>query len=71
MNLVEIRKHAWQLSAEVLGHGEIEDVTVKEVPSDDPAVVALILKEKGMRKRIAPSDGVHPYLKDQARKPPR
>lgn len=45
MNLADIRAHAWQLSAEVLGRGAIENVTVSELPADDPAVVALILSK--------------------------
>jgi hypothetical protein len=72
MNLQDIRAHALQLAAESLGRGSIEQVTVEEVPASDPAVVALILKDK-VRKNmgVAPSDGKHPYLKQQLRKPPR
>ena len=68
MNLEDIRKHAWQLSADVLGRGAIEDVTVTEVPADDPAVVALILDQRRSTKPIPPSDGTHPYLKGRGRK---
>lgn len=63
--------HAWRLSAEALGHQAIEDVTVKELPAHDPAVVALIIREKGKPKAIPRSDGVHPYVKQQQRRPPR
>jgi hypothetical protein len=69
--LEEVRKLAWRLSAESLGHHAIEDVTVKELPPDDPAVVALIVSEKGKAKTIARSDGTHPYVKQQKRRPPR
>lgn len=71
MNLGEIRMHAWQLAAEVLGRGAIEEVTVKEVPANDPAVVSLILGQKGRNKPVPRSDGQHPYLKQQQRRPPR
>ena len=72
MNLTDIRAHALQLSAEALGRANIEQVTVEEVPATDPAVVALILKNKLRRTRTVPdSDGTHPYLKQQLRRPPR
>jgi hypothetical protein len=71
MNLTDIRTHAWQLAGEVLGRGAIEDVTVKVVPADDPAVVAIILKDEYKSKAVQRSDGEHPYLKQQHRKPPR
>jgi hypothetical protein len=69
--LEEVRMHAWRLSAETLGHQAIEDVTVRELPADDPAMVALILSEKGKAKLIPDSDGTHPYVKQQQRRPPR
>jgi hypothetical protein len=69
--LEEVRKLAWRLSADTLGHQAIEDVTVKELPPDDPAVVALIVSEKVKTKTIPRSDGVHPYVKQQQRRPPR
>jgi len=69
--LEDVRKLAWRLSAETLGHQAIEDVTVKELPPDDPAVVALIVSEKIKAKTIPRSDGVHPYVKQQQRRPPR
>lgn len=69
--LEDVRMHAWRLSAEALGHQAIGEVTVRELPADDPAVVALILSEKGKPKTIPRSDGVHPYVKQQQRRPPR
>lgn len=71
MNLVDIRTHAWQLSAEVLGRDAIEDVVVREVPANDPAVVSLILSQRWRYESVPRSDGKHPYLKQQQRKPPR
>ena len=71
MNLEDIRMHALHLAADVMGRREIEDVTVKEVPADDPAVVVLILGEQRKHSSIPPSDGQHPYVKKQHRKPPR
>jgi hypothetical protein len=71
MNLEDIRTHAWQLAGEVLGRGAIEDVTAREVPADDPAVVAMILSRESRNKLVPRSDGEHPYLKQQRRKPPR
>jgi len=71
MILEDIRKHAWQLAAEVLGRGAIEDVTVTEVSADDPAVVAMIINQEYRNKSVPRSDGEHPYLKQQRRKPPR
>jgi hypothetical protein len=53
----EIRMHAWRLSAEVLGHQAKEDVTVQELPPDDPAKVTLILKEQTKVKTIPRSGG--------------
>lgn len=69
--LEDVRKLAWRLSAETIGHQAIEDVTVKELPPDDPAVVALIVSEQGRAKPIPRSDGTHPYVKQQHRRPPR
>jgi hypothetical protein len=69
--LEDVRKLAWRLSAETLGHQAIEDVTVKELPADDPAVVALIVSEKEKARTIPRSDGTHPYVKHQQRRPPR
>jgi hypothetical protein len=71
MNLKDIRTHAWHLAAEVLGRGAIEDVMVKDVPADDPAAVAMILSQDSKNKPVQRSDGEHPYLKQQRRKPPR
>lgn len=72
MNLQDIRAHALQLSAEALGRHAIEQVTVEEVPATDPAVVALILSHKLRRSdNVSRSDGTHPYLKQQLRRPPR
>jgi hypothetical protein len=68
MNLEDIRKHAFHLSAEALGRGAIDDVEVHEVPATDPAVVAMI--SKGTRgKSNFTSDGTHPYVKQQQRRP--
>lgn len=71
LNLEEIRMHAWQLSSEVLGRQEIEDVTVREVPADDPAVVRLILSQKELGRPVPRSTGQHPYLVQQKRRPQR
>jgi hypothetical protein len=71
MNLEDIRRHAWHLAGEVMGRGSIEDVIVAEVPADDPAVVAMILGDAQRNKLVQRSDGEHPYLKEQRRKPPR
>jgi hypothetical protein len=71
MNLEDIRIHARQLAGEVLGRGTIADVIVMEVPADDPAVVAMILRDEYRNKPVPRSDGEHPYLKQQRRKPPR
>ena len=56
INLEDIRKHAFQLSADVLGRAMIEDVTVAEVPADDPAVVAIILEQQQKKNAAAPRD---------------
>jgi hypothetical protein len=69
--LDDVRKLAWRLSVETLGHQAIEDVTVKELPADDPAVVALILSGNVKAKTVPRSDGEHPYVKQQRRRPPR
>ncbi|MBS1606735.1 MAG: hypothetical protein JST42_29030 [Bacteroidetes bacterium] len=71
MVLEDIRAHAFHLAAEVLGRTAIDEVTVEEVPATDAAVVALILDELKRSKPIPRSDGVHPYLKEQQRRPPR
>jgi len=71
MNLEEIRAHAWHLAEEVLGRREIENVTVDEVAADDPAVVALILGQQRRNEAVRPSNGEHPYVKQQQRRPPR
>jgi hypothetical protein len=71
MNLEDIRAHAWQLGEEVLGRGAIEYVIVVEVPANDPTVVAMILRDEYRNKPVPRSDGEHPYLKQQRRKPPR
>jgi hypothetical protein len=63
--------HAWQLAAETLGRRAIEEVSVHEVPANDPAVVALILREERKSKSTTPSTGEHPYVKQQHRRPPR
>jgi hypothetical protein len=54
--LAEIRAQARQRSAEVLGHGSIEDVLVVEVPADDPAVVALLLGQQRKVQRGSQDD---------------
>lgn len=69
MNLEEIRKHAWHLAAEVLGRHAIEDVAAWKVPADDPAIVALILGEKRKCKPPLSTDGKHPYVRQQQRRP--
>jgi hypothetical protein len=71
MNMEDIRNHAWQLASDVLGRGAIEDVKVAEVAADDPGVVALILSQQQKNNAVPRSDGEHPYLKHQRRKPPR
>lgn len=71
MNLGDIRMHAWHLAAEALGRRKIEDVTVCEVPADDPAVVALILHDERNSRPTQASAGEHPYVKQQQRRPPR
>lgn len=67
LNLADVRKHAWQLSAESLGRGQIDNVTVAELPADHPHVVAYILRKQ--TKPIPQSDGRHPYLKDKGLRP--
>lgn len=67
--LNDIRAQAFQLAAEVLGRDVIDEVIVQELPATDPAVVALILDELKRSKPVPRSDGVHPYIKDQQRKP--
>jgi len=69
--LRHIRLHAFQLAAEVLGRGAIADVKVEEVPADDPAVVVLILRGEKNNVSVPRSDGTHPYVRQQQRKPPR
>lgn len=72
MNLEDIRAHSMQLAAESLGRASIEQVIVEEVPATDPAVVALIITDKLRRsKDVFNSDGKHPYLRQQLRRPPR
>jgi hypothetical protein len=71
MKLEEIRSHARHLAAEALGRDSIVEVTVEAIPADDPAVVAFILSERSRRQGIPSSDGEHPYLKQQLRRPPR
>lgn len=71
MNLEEIRQHAWALSSEALGRGAIEEVDVREVSADDPAVVAMILRDRQTNKSVPRSDGEHAYAKELGRRPPR
>ena len=71
MNLNDIRQHAWLLSSQALGREKISDITVQEVPADDPAVVALIMRGERNKRTPIVSDGTHPYVKQQQRKPPR
>jgi hypothetical protein len=71
MNMEDIRNHSWLLASEVLGRGAIEDVSVAEVPANDPGVVAMILNQQRGNEPVPRSDGEHPYLKHQRRKPPR
>lgn len=63
INLPDVRDQALRLASESLGRAAIADVTVEEVPADDPAVVALILRDQAHKKEIPRSDGEHPYLK--------
>lgn len=67
--LEDIRMHSLHLAAEALGRSEIEYVTVKELPADDPAVVALICGENRSKAQVPASDGTHPYVKQQQRRP--
>ena len=69
VNIDDICKQARQLAGEVLGRSMIEDVTACEVPATDPAVVALILREEKIKRGIPPSDGTHPFVRQQRRKP--
>jgi hypothetical protein len=55
----------------VQGTMAIEDVSVQEVPPDDPAVVALILKEIKRKQGVARTDGEHSFVKQQHRRLPR
>jgi hypothetical protein len=71
MNMEDIRDHSWLLAGEVLGRGAIEDVSVEEVSANDPGVVAIILTQHRINDSVPRSDGEHPYLKHQRRKPPR
>jgi hypothetical protein len=71
MDLDAIRNQARQLASEVLGTRAIEDVVVSELPANDPAVVALILSEARRNEVVPRSDGEHPYVREQRRKPPR
>jgi hypothetical protein len=57
ITLNDLRKRIWQLAAEVLGRGAIEEVIVCEVTSTVPAVAAIILGEKGANKPTEASDG--------------
>ena len=70
-NVNDVRIHAWQLAAEALGREAIGDVSVAELPADDPAVVAFILGQQKKDKPAVESDGEHPYVKQQRRNPPR
>ena len=63
--------HAWHLSEEVLGRPAIQDVTVVELPADDPAVVAFILRDDRKHISTPANNGEHPYVKQQHRRPPR
>jgi hypothetical protein len=69
--LEDIRMHSFHLAADALGRDAIHDVTVIELPADDPAVVALILGKQKKHPNIPRSDGTHPYVRQQQRKPPR
>lgn len=71
INLHDIRMHAWHLASEVLGRAAVEDVTVIELAADDPAVVAFIHGEQRKKVVTPASDGEHPYVKQQHRRPPR
>jgi hypothetical protein len=70
MNLEDIERHAQQLAGDVLGLEIIEDAVLTKVPSEDPAEVALILNAAQNDSSVPRSDGEHPYLKQQDRKPP-
>jgi|HubBroStandDraft_2_1064218.scaffolds.fasta_scaffold1025165_1 hypothetical protein len=69
--VADIRSQAWHLAGEVLGRERIQDVVVTELAADDPAVVALILGQQRKNREVPRSDGEHPYLKQQRRKPSR
>jgi hypothetical protein len=71
IRLDEIRAQAFQLSVEALGRGAIEEVMVQDVPANDPAVVAMIVRDQVRKVGVSPSDGTHPYLKQEQRRPPR
>jgi hypothetical protein len=71
MNLEDIRRHAWKLTAEALGQRAIAEIIVDEVPADDPAVVALILSQNRKNLPVSSNTGQHPYVKQQNRRPPR
>ena len=65
VNLDDIRAHALHLASQALGRAAIADITAEEVPADDPAVVAIILRNEAHKKPVPRSDGEHPYLKER------
>jgi len=66
--LHDIRSHAWQLSAEVLGMDAIAEVVVQELQAADPAVAAFLMLDEIKKKKTLASDGQHPFAKQQQRK---
>jgi hypothetical protein len=66
--LEDIRSHAWQLSAEILGMDAIAEVFVQELRATDPAVAALLMFDEMKKIKAPASDGQHPFAKQQQRK---
>ena len=71
VKLTEIRAQALALSAQVLGRGAIDEVTVQELPPDDPGVVAYILHHQSPKKAPEPITGRRSYPSQENRRPPR
>jgi hypothetical protein len=67
INLKDIHDHVWRLASEVLGRNAIENVIVTELPATVPAVVALLLGQKGRNESISRSNGEHPFAKGKNR----
>ena len=68
-DLESVRAHALRLSADVLGRAAIMDVTVEALAADDPGVVALILGGHGGKALTERSEGEHPFVREQRRRP--